>query len=105
LSDNWLRHVQDVRWKHQAELTALADEEQRHQRLCELNVIEQVVNVSQTTIVRDAWDRGQQVAVHGWVYDLCDGLLRDLSVCVSTEAELVTCAEASRPGLREGVRT
>src|SRR5436309_10081908 len=59
LIDNWLRHVQDVRWKHQAQLAALVSEAQRHDRLCELNVIEQVVNVSQTTVVRDAWDRGQ----------------------------------------------
>jgi carbonic anhydrase len=97
LSDNWLRHVQDVRWKHQAELAALADEEQRHQRLCELNVIEQVVNVSQTTIVQDAWDRGQALAVHGWVYDLRDGLLRDLSICVATEADLAECTASARP--------
>ncbi|HEX7152166.1 MAG TPA: carbonate dehydratase [Thermoanaerobaculia bacterium] len=88
LVDNWLRHVQDVRRKHQAELDALETEEQRHRRLCELNVIEQVVNVSQTTVVRDAWARGQSLAVHGWVYDLNDGLLRDLSMCVTTEAEL-----------------
>jgi carbonic anhydrase len=78
LVDNWLRHVQDVRWKHQAELDALETEAQRLNRLCELNVVEQVVNVSQTTVVRDAWARGQELAVHGWVYDLRDGLLRDL---------------------------
>jgi carbonic anhydrase len=78
LCDNWLRHVQDVRWKHQAELDALETEKQRHDRLCELNVLAQVVNVSQTTVVRDAWARGQALTVHGWVYDLRDGLLRDL---------------------------
>ncbi|HWM94161.1 MAG TPA: carbonate dehydratase [Thermoanaerobaculia bacterium] len=78
LVDNWLRHVQDVRWKYQAELDALEGEAERHNRLCELNVIEQVVNVSQTTVVRDAWARGQELAVHGWVYDVRDGLLRDL---------------------------
>jgi carbonic anhydrase len=61
LIDNWLRHVQDVRWKHQAQLDALATEAERHKRLCELNVIEQVVNVSQTTVVRDAWARGQDL--------------------------------------------
>lgn len=80
LVDNWLRHVQDVRWKHQAELEVLSAEGDRHRRLCELNVIEQVVNVSQTTVVRDAWARGQSVTVHGWIYDLHDGLLRDLGV-------------------------
>lgn len=84
LVDNWLRHVQDVRWKHQAELANLPTEKQQHDRLCELNVIEQVVNVSQTTVVRDAWARGQELAVHGWIYDLHDGLLRDLAVSVTT---------------------
>jgi len=88
LVDNWLRHVQDVRWKHQAELDSLPTEEQRHDRLCEMNVVEQVVNVSQTTVVRDAWTRRQSLAVHGWIYDLHDGLLRDLAVSVTaTPAE------------------
>src|SRR5947209_15379141 len=80
LIDNWLRHVQDVRWKHQAHLDTLATEEHRHNSLCRFNVIEQVVNVSQTTVVRDAWDRGQELAVHGWVYDIRDGLLQDLGM-------------------------
>lgn len=88
LIDNWLRHIQDVRSKHQAHLAALASEAQRHDRLCELNVIEQVVNVSQTTIVRDAWARGRALAVHGWIYKLTDGLLRDLAMCVTSETEL-----------------
>ena len=83
LIDNWLRHVQDVRRKHAGQLDALATEGERHDRLCELNVIEQVVNVSQTTVVRDAWARGQALAVHGWIYDLTDGLLRDLGLCVT----------------------
>ncbi len=77
LIDNWLRHVQDVRWKYQVELDALEPGD-RHRRLCELNVREQVVNVSRTTVVRDARARGQKLTVHGWVYDLNDGLLRDL---------------------------
>jgi len=80
LVDNWLRHVQDVRCKHQIQLVGLAGEAQRHDRLCELNVIEQVVNVSQTTVVREGWARGQSLAVHGWIYKLTDGLLRDLSM-------------------------
>ena len=84
LVDNWLRHVQDVRWKHHAQLDLLPTEEKRHDRLCELNVNEQVVNVSQTTVVRDAWARGQSLSVHGWIYDLHDGLLRDLGVSVTT---------------------
>src|SRR6185295_5423911 len=75
LVDNWLRHVQDVRWKNQTELDGLPTEQKRHDRLCELNVVEQVLNVSQTTVVRDAWARGQQLEVHGWIYDLHDGLL------------------------------
>jgi carbonic anhydrase len=82
LIDNWLRHVQDVRSNHQAELDALPTETDRHRRLCELNVIEQVINVSKTTVVRDAQARGQAVTVHGWVYDVMDGLLRDLGVTV-----------------------
>ena len=96
LVDNWLRHVQDVRWKHQAQLDALASDTQRHKRLCELNVIEQVVNVSQTTVVRDAWARGQTLAVHGWIYDIHDGLLRDLRICVTSIADLSVCDEAAR---------
>jgi carbonic anhydrase len=87
LIDNWLRHVQDVRVKHRAELEKLTSEAEEHARLCELNVIEQVVNVSQTTVVRDAWRRGQQLAVHGWIYDINDGLLRDLSMCITSEEE------------------
>jgi carbonic anhydrase len=85
LCDNWLRHVQDVRWKYREELDALPGEAQRHNRLCELNVIEQVNNVSQTTVVRDARARGQVLTVHGWIYDLQDGLLRDLDVGVTGE--------------------
>jgi carbonic anhydrase len=95
LIDNWLRHVQDVRSRHRAPLAALASEEQQHDRLCELNVIEQVVNVSQTTIVREAWARGQELAVHGWIYRLTDGLLRDLGVCVTAEAELIDRYESA----------
>src|SRR5256885_12802795 len=70
LIDNWLRHVQDVRAKHRAQLDSLATEKEQHDRLCELNVIEQVLNLSRTTVVRDAWSRGQVLAVHGWIYDL-----------------------------------
>ncbi len=88
LIDNWLRHVQDVRGKHAARLDKLPDERARHDRLCELNVIEQVVNVCQTTVVREAWERGQSLAVHGWCYGLRDGLLHDLGICVTGEAEV-----------------
>jgi len=84
LVDNWLRHVQDVLVRNHAEIDALPAEEARHRRLCELNVLEQVTNVSQTTIVRDAWARGQELSVHGWAYDLKDGLLRDLKATTSS---------------------
>ncbi len=83
LVDNWLRHVQDVREKHEAELASIGDVTQRHNRLCELNVMEQVVNVSQTSIVRDACRRGQPLEIHGWIYGLEDGLLRDLNTSVT----------------------
>ncbi len=98
LIDNWLRHVQDVRWKYQTHLEVMESEPQRHNRLSELNVIEQVVNVSQTTVVRDAWERGQTLAVHGWIYDLNDGLLRNLGTSVTSEAELPAWSEAARAG-------
>jgi carbonic anhydrase len=88
LIDNWLRHVQDVRAKHRTQLDSLETEREQHDRLCELNVIEQVVNLSRTTVVRDAWSRGQALTVHGWIYDLSDGLLRDLDVSVASEQEV-----------------
>jgi carbonic anhydrase len=80
LSDNWLRHVQDVAEKHDAELRTLADEDTRHRRLCEMNARMQVQNIVQCTAVQEAWERGQPLAVHGWIYDLKDGLIRDLQV-------------------------
>ena len=95
LIDNWLRHVQDVHGKHQAQIGQLESETQRHDRLCELNVIEQTLNVSQTTVVREAWARGQSVTVHGWIYDLSDGLLRDLAMCASSEPEVGKCYAAA----------
>ncbi|MEO7086069.1 MAG: carbonate dehydratase [Gemmatimonadaceae bacterium] len=86
LADNWLRHVQDVRIKHAATLEEEPDDKAREDRLCELNVAEQVLNVTETTVVRDAWSRGQSLSVHGWVYDLSDGLLMDLGITVTTRA-------------------
>jgi len=80
LADLWLRHVQEVRAKHRAALAALPDEEARFRRLCELNVIEQVGHVVETPVVADAWARGQPLSVHGWIYGIEDGLLRDLGV-------------------------
>ena len=85
LSDNWLRHVQDVAAKHGSELSGLG-EEARHRRLCELNAREQVQNIVQCTAVQEAWERGQPLEVHGWIYDLKDGLLRDLQMSQSRAA-------------------
>lgn len=82
LIDNWLRHIQDVLHTHEALLADVKDEEMRLDRLCELNVIEQVLNVGRTTIVQSAWQRGQELAIHGWIYGLEDGLLRDLGVSI-----------------------
>ncbi len=79
--------MQDVRQKHESMLQELEDATRRADRLCELNVIEQAANVCQTTIVRDAWERGQDLAVHGWVYGLRDGLVRDLGFSATTAAE------------------
>jgi len=87
LIDNWLRHIQDVYRHHQAAIDAL-DASKRAQRLCELNVIEQAKNVSETTIVQDAWARGQTLSVHAWIYGLKDGLLRDLTFTVTGPAEV-----------------
>ncbi len=87
LADNWLRHVQDVREKHDGCLCRLGDETARSARLCELNVIEQAANVCSTTIVRDAWERGQTLNVHSWIYGLRDGLLRDLNFIASNPQE------------------
>lgn len=83
LIDNWLRHVQDVAEKHRATLDAIPEPKDRASRLCELNVVEQVANVCATTVVQTAWDRGQELTVHGWVYSLEDGLVRDLGVARS----------------------
>jgi len=88
LADNWLRHVQDVHQKHERYLGDVLSSKLRAERLCELNVVEQVANVCQTTILQDAWDRGQDVTVHGWVYGLKDGHLHDLEMTVSAAHEL-----------------
>lgn len=98
LTDNWLRHVQDVRYKHDARLMAAPDTG-RGDHLCELNVIEQAVNVCQTTIVGDAWDRGQDLTIHGWVYGLKDGLLRDLKFIASSKDEVVSSYQAALASL------
>ena len=87
LVDNWLRHIHDVRQKHAA-LIEQSPEERQHDTLCELNVIEQALNVGQTTVVRDAWERGQPLSIHGWIYGLNDGLLRNLKMTATSVEEL-----------------
>jgi carbonic anhydrase len=88
LADNWLRHVQDVHQKHERYMGDVLTVKQKGDRLCELNVIEQVVNVCQTTIVQDAWERGQELTIHGWVYGVQDGLLSKLGMTVSSPGML-----------------
>ena len=82
LADNWLRHVQDVKSRYREQFSHYSDKNQQVDRLCELNVIEQVLHTAQTTIVRDAWKREQELSIHGWIYRLTDGLLRDLGLDV-----------------------
>lgn len=88
LIDNWLRHIQDIMHKYEGELSAADGYDSRLDRLCEINVLEQVVSVGETTIVQDAWERGQNVAVHGWIYTIADGIYRDLGVSVDSLAKL-----------------
>jgi len=95
LADNWLRHVDDVLQKHLPLLDSQNGEGERLARLCELNVIEQVANVCKTTVVRDAWDRGQSLTIHGWIYGMQDGLLRDLHTSSSTPEEARSSYESS----------
>jgi carbonic anhydrase len=83
LIDNWLRHVQDVERDYEDELALIADPQERENRLCELNVAEQVRNIARTTIVQDAWRRGHALQLHGWIYGLKDGLISDLRVKIS----------------------
>jgi carbonic anhydrase len=99
LSDNWLRHLQDVRQKHEESLAKAGGDAEAAQRLCELNVIEQVANVCQTTIALDAWERGQELTVHGWIYGLQDGLLRDLNVTVGGVDETLNAYQAALAAL------
>ena len=86
--DNWLRHIRDVRQNHAIQLSELEDEKDRINRLCELNVIEQVRNVCATTIVQDRWEKGSPLAVHGWIFGIENGLLNDLKVTVTDQADL-----------------
>ena len=91
LLDNWLRNIKDVQYHHQLQLDAIEDKTERLELLCELNVVSQVSNVCHTTIVQNAWRRGQPLAIHGWVYSLADGLLKDLD-CTVDKAEQIADA-------------
>ena len=101
LIDNWLRHTQDIMQKHSDLLANISDEEKRLDRLCELNVIEQVLNVSETTIVQKAWDNGQGLSVHGWIYGLHNGLLNDLNICLTNNVELPTVYQSALSKLND----
>jgi len=105
LADNWLRHVQDVREKHAGCLHLLPDDTARSARLCELNVIEQAANVCATTIVQDAWARGQELTVHGWIYGLRDGLLRDLNMSAGSLEEVKAAHAAALTAINSGGAT
>jgi len=94
LSDNWLRHIEDVRQKHK-EILSKADHADAADRLSELNVIEQVANVCATTITREAWERGHELSVHGWIYGLHDGLVRDLKMTISSADEVASTYDAA----------
>src|SRR5208282_2735906 len=99
LIDNWLRHIQDVRLKHASLLESLP-EPGRPDTLCELNVIEQVLNICRSTVVQEAWERGQQLSVHGWVYSLTDGLIRDLQMSVASPSETSEVFQTALAALR-----
>ncbi len=100
LCDNWLRHVQDVAFKHEQSVAAADGDSKAADRLCELNVIEQVVNVCHTTVARDAWKRGQELAVHGWIYGLQDGLLHDLNTTVTDPEGALHASQSAIAGLQ-----
>jgi len=99
LVDNWLRHIQDVKQKHAAQLAPLADDKALVDRLCELNVIEQVLNVCQTTVVQEAWNRGQELTIHGWIFGLDDGLVRDLGISIDAAAAVQATYEQALAAL------
>jgi len=104
LVDNWLRHVQDVQYQYNNHLEAIKDDELRFIRLCELNVISQVANLCQTTVVQDAWQRGQQLNIHGWVYALEDGLVRNLNMDINGldqwQQRVTNAVQRLQPGMQ-----
>ena len=103
LSDNWIQHVKDVRDKHRKVIAATAPE-WRHDVLCELNAIEQVLNIEHTTVMQDAWTRGEKVTVHGWCYGLKDGLIKNLNMSVSSKTGLYDIYDAAVLGVAAAQR-
>ncbi|MDP2769795.1 MAG: carbonate dehydratase [Giesbergeria sp.] len=103
LADNWIRHVKDVRDRHR-ELIAAIEPESRHDVLCELNVIEQVINVAQTTVMQDAWARGQKVHLHGWCYGLKDGLINNMHITLAGNQGIDSLYKAAIDGVRAARR-
>lgn len=97
LIDNWLRHIKDIYRTYKSSIDKIKDEDEKHNLLCELNVKEQVSNVCSTTIVRNAWRNGQEISVHGWIYDIHDGILRDLDVCITSESEAEEYLKGKNP--------
>ena len=102
LIENWLRHIQDVRFMHQHQLDQIEDASAKCDRLCELNVIEQVMNVCGTTIVRKAWRQGQPLSIHGWIYALTDGRLKDLKMSITKSDEIASAYESTLVALTAG---
>ncbi len=103
LIDNWLRHIRDVRQKYEDVLAGVDDKEKELDLLCEFNVIEQVYNVCRTTIVQDAWENGEELAVHGWIYSLADGLLKDLKTCLTEPDQMSSIYRLAGSSSRKGV--
>ena len=103
LSDNWIQHVKDVRDKHRKVIAATAPE-WRHDVLCELNAIEQVLNIAHTTVMQDAWTRGEKVTVHGWCYGLKDGLIKNLNMSISTKTGMYDIYDAAVAGVAAAQR-
>ena len=102
LIDNWLRHLQDIAEKHRPLLESLGTRDERLDKLCEINVIEQVVNAGETTFVREAWERGQKLMIHGWIYTIADGIYRDLKVTVDG-AEKLSELRANTPAVAANI--
>ena len=101
LADNWIRHVKDVKHKHRAVIEAIDDHEIRHDRLCELNALEQMINVCESTVVREAWARGQKLSVHAWVYSLRDGRVHDLGLSIDSPGALPEQYEPALERIRD----